>query len=246
MAVEDDNLKYAAVPENLGRKISFGMFNIGDIMKFILYLVVFSGLSMAVHLPYLIILFLPLSAIMAFKKFDGLEFWNYIKLKMSDVDTTLPLMLYFGQMLYNGKYYFVVLEVDGISYEFMSDEDKIGLLLKYEEFLNACDFPMQFVVHTEKLNYQPFLDTVINDTPTAKDYKDLIKRACEGLYIQRYFIVIGINAWEVTGGKEVKAKVAWDKLQERVEIATIGLNDLGLGYRMLKGEELLSIYKEVM
>jgi len=139
-----------------------------------------------------------------------------------------------------------VLEVNGISYAFMSDEDKIGLLLKYEEFLNSCDFPMQFVVHTEKLNYLPFLDTVINDSPTANGYKNLIKRACEGLYVQRYFIVVGVNAWEITGQKDVKPKIAWDKIQERIEIAGIGLTNMGLGYRVLKGEELLSIYKEVM
>ena len=244
--MEDENLKYAAVPEDLGRKIAFGVFSIGDIMKFVMYLAVFSGLSMAVHMPYLILIFLPLAAIMAFKRFDGLEFWQYLKLKTRSEDTSLPLMLYFGEVLYNGEYYFSVLEVNGISYAFMSDEDKIGLLLKYEEFLNACDFPMQFVVHTEKLNYQPFLDTVINDTPTAKGYKDLIKRACEGLYIQRYFIVVGVNAWEVSGQKEVKAKIAWDKIKERIDIATIGLTNIGLGYRFLRGEELLSVYREVM
>ena len=243
---EDANLKYAAVPEDLGRKIAFGTIKVEDILKFVMYLAVFSGLAMLVHMVYLILLFLPIAAIMAFKRFDGMDFWQYLRVRMKHEEPTLPLMLYFGEVLFNGKYYFSVLEVNGISYAFMSDEDKIGLLLKYEEFLNSCDFPMQFVVHTEKLNYLPFLDTVINDSPTANGYKNLIKRACEGLYVQRYFIVVGVNAWEITGQKDVKPKIAWDKIQERIEIAGIGLTNMGLSYRVLKGEELLSIYKEAM
>ncbi|EDY36128.1 hypothetical protein ABOONEI_2115 [Aciduliprofundum boonei T469] len=246
MAVEDENLKYAAVPENLGRKIAFGTIKIEDILKFVMYLGVFSGLSMLVHAMYLLIFFLPLAAIMAFKKFDGLEFWQYLKLRMKNEIPSLPLSLYFGEVLFNGKYYFSVLEVNGISYAFMSDEDRIGLLLKYESMLNSCDFPLQFVVHTERLNYQPFLDTVVNDTPTANDYKDLIREACEGLYIQRYFIVVGVNAFEITGKKEVKAKIAWDKIRERIDILSVGLTNMGIGYRVLKGQELINIYKEVM
>jgi len=237
----------ARVPEDFGRKLAFGSFRIYDIGVFAVFLIIFIALSLITAQWIIGVAGLLISAVIAFKKIDGLDFLQYMRLKLRKKEATLPeLKMYFGNVLFNGKRYFAVLEVDGINYEFLSEEDRVGVLYKYEQMLNACDFPLQFVVKTEKINERPLINTVVRDDRTAEGYKNLIREFCSGLYIQRYFIVVDVDWFELPPIKDegVRAKIARDVLEKRLRTVIAGLVNLGMGYRLLRGTELIQILKE--
>ena len=238
----------AKVPENLGRKMAFGVYTIHDIGVFSFWLILFIGIGLITGQLYIGLIGLIVAYLIAFYKIDGLDFIPYLRLKFREVNPHIgTLKMYMGDTLFNGKRYFMVLETAGVNYSFMTEEDRMGLLYKYETMLNACDFPLQMVVHTEKFDYSPFLDLVSQDSESAKGYKELIKKACEGLYLQRYFIVIGADYYEIQGdikNEGIRAKIARDLLLKRINIVAEGLNNMGLPFEILRGNELMEILKE--
>ena len=238
----------AKVPESLGRKIAFGVYTIHDIMVFLIWLILFVGLGVLTSQLYIGVIGLPIAYLIAFQKMDGIAFLSYLKLKFRNVDPNLgTLKMYMGDTIFNGEKYFMVLEVGGINYSFMSEEDRIGLLYKYEMMLNACDFPVQMVVHTEKYDYAPFLELITENNRAAKGYKKLIREACEGLYLQRYFIVVGAGYYEVPGdikNEGIRAKIAREILLKRLNIVAEGLGNMGIPYEVVRGKAIIDILKE--
>lgn len=53
-----------------------------------------------------------------------------------------------------------VLMVSSLNFALKSEDEQDALILQYENFLNALDFPMQFVVQSRRLNIAPYLDTL--------------------------------------------------------------------------------------
>lgn len=51
-----------------------------------------------------------------------------------------------------------VLMVSSLNFALKSEEEQDALVFQYENFLNALDFPLQFVVQSRRLNIRPYLD----------------------------------------------------------------------------------------
>ena len=237
----------AKVPEQLGRKLAFGVYSIHDIAVFSFWLILFVAIALVTGFLYIGLIGLILAYLFSFQRIDGIPFLSYLGLKFRKVYPSLGILkMYMGDTLYNGRRYFMVLEVGGINYSFMSEEDRIGILLNYERLLNASDFPIQIVVHTERYEYEPFLELVRVKSKTAEGYKKLIKMACEGLYFQRYFLIIGAEYYEIQGdvkNEGVRAKIARELLMKRLNIVAEGLMSIGIPYRVLQVNEILDLLK---
>ena len=239
----------AKVPEQLGRKIAFGVYTVHDIAIFSFWLILFIAIALVTGFLYIGLIGLVMAYLIAFQKIDGIPFLSYIylKLKFRDDPDLGTLKMYMGDTVFNGEKYFMVLEAGGVNYSFMTEEDRISILINYERMLNACDFPIQMIVHTEKYDYGPFLNTVVVDSEASKGYRELIKEFCEGLYFQRYFIVVGAGDYEISGeikNEGIRARIARDIILKRLNIVAEGLASMGIPYEVLRGEELISLLKE--
>lgn len=53
-----------------------------------------------------------------------------------------------------------VLMISSLNFALKSEEEQDALIFQYENFLNALDFPLQFVVQSRRLNITPYLDTL--------------------------------------------------------------------------------------
>jgi len=53
-----------------------------------------------------------------------------------------------------------VLMVSSLNFALKSEEEQDALTFQYENFLNSLDFPLQFAVHSRRLNIQPYLGTL--------------------------------------------------------------------------------------
>ena len=240
-------VEQARVPENLGRKMAFGVYSIRDIAVFSFWLIFFGAIGIATGFLWIGLFGLPIGYLAGFQKIDGIPFFSYLKLKFRNVYPSLgTLKMYMGDTLFNGRRYFMVLEVGGVNYSFMSEDDRIGILLNYERLLNAIDFPFQIVVHTEPYEYEPFLDLVRVKNKAADGYKKLIKEACEGLYFQRYFLIIGADYYEIQGdvkNEGVRAKIARELLLKRLNIVAEGLTSMGIPFEVVRGKAIIDLLK---
>lgn len=53
-----------------------------------------------------------------------------------------------------------VLMVSALNFALKSEEEQDAIIFQYENFLNSLDFPLQIVIHSRRLNIQPYLETL--------------------------------------------------------------------------------------
>lgn len=63
-------------------------------------------------------------------------------------------------VLKGGQGYRVILMVSSLNFALKSEEEQDALVFQYENFLNALDFPLQFVIQSRRLNIRPYLDAL--------------------------------------------------------------------------------------
>lgn len=67
----------------------------------------------------------------------------------------------------------VVLMCSSINFALKSTEEQDAIIYQYQDFLNSLDFPLQFVVHSRRLNIAPYLES-LKDRQKEED-NDLMK-----------------------------------------------------------------------
>ncbi len=239
------NIMQVEVPEDFGRRMSFGTIQVKDLMIFVVVFVAFVAVALIlpnVWLQLFVIFFgLILGIVFAFKKVDNLDFYNYLylKIKAKDKKPQISMLKIYGDdIIFNGSEYFRIIEVmNGVAFEFMSDAGKIAILRIYEQLLNACDFPLQIVVKTRKINPEVFYTLIKEDSELAEGYKKLIYELTKDLYVQIYYVVVPVRVWELGGITDEQAQVrrAREMLDIRTKIVQDYLQMLGVGGKVVKG-----------
>src|SRR3990167_4551544 len=54
----------------------------------------------------------------------------------------------------------VVLMCSSINFALKSTEEQDAIIYQYQDFLNSLDFPLQFVIHSRRLNIAPYLESL--------------------------------------------------------------------------------------
>jgi len=54
----------------------------------------------------------------------------------------------------------VVLMCSSLNFALKSAEEQDAIVFQYQNFLNSLDFPLQFVIHSRRLNIAPYLETL--------------------------------------------------------------------------------------
>lgn len=67
----------------------------------------------------------------------------------------------------------VVLMCSSVNFALKSAEEQDAIIFQYQNFLNSLDFPLQIVIHSRKLNINPYLDTLREQQ--REEENDLLK-----------------------------------------------------------------------
>ncbi|MBI4132743.1 MAG: hypothetical protein HY473_01415 [Candidatus Sungbacteria bacterium] len=162
-----------------------------------------------------------------------------------------------------------VLMVSALNFALKSEEEQDALVYQYENFLNALDFPMQFLVQSRRLNIQPYLATLearqkeeINDLLKVQigEYIEFVKTFVDlsQIVTKTFYAVVpfqpsvverrgGILAGIFGGGKkgaEVEDEFLKFKVQllQRTDTVSLGLRRMGLRVAQLNTEELIELF----
>ncbi len=78
-----------------------------------------------------------------------------------------------------------ILEVSAVNFDLKSEEEQDGLIMAYQNFLNALDFPVQTLVRSRKLDIDGYLEML--STKMENQTNDLLKTQMQEYieYIQR-------------------------------------------------------------
>lgn len=164
-----------------------------------------------------------------------------------------------------------ILMVSGINFELKSEEEQNIITYTYQNFLNALDFSVQFVIHSRKLNIENYLAKLAErETQETNEllknqiseYIEFIRSFVElnAVMAKTFFVVVPYDPIVIPkGGKKLfdlfkfgtKTKIPtpdenleqkMNQLSQRAEQVTNGLTQLGLRVVALSDEELIELF----
>lgn len=102
-----------------------------------------------------------------------------------------------------------VIEVESVNFDLKSNDEQIGILRGYQDFLNALDFPLQIVINSRKLDitgYLALLDAAGQQQTNellqtqVTEYSRFIKGLSElaNIMTKRFFVIVPYYAIEET------------------------------------------------
>ena len=164
-----------------------------------------------------------------------------------------------------------VLLVSGINTELKSEEEQNTVYFLFQNFLNSVDFPLQFVVHSRKLNVAGYLEYL--DSRRAVETNELLKSGIEeyvefiksfvqenAIMTKNFFVVVSYNPLITAAkvgmvsslpligkkmgnyDKELDEKEHIAQLNQRTDHVTAGLHGIGLRVIALNSSELTELF----
>ena len=246
------------LPEKLGRKVTFGVYTIEDILRggaLLLVFVILAAVSGNIFVAmFLVFVGFVLFWLFGFVKIDGVNFHNYLMLKFGEgrKNPTLNvpyLKVYENGIVFNGEYWFKILSAETVvSLDFMSREDKEYVFSQFQQMLNSAPFPIQFIVHSWKVNPNAFDEYIKAEGKLAEGYRNLIKKHTQNLYLQSYYIVPLVSKYEVRSGNEM---LSWKRANEilSVYVDHIKKSLFSIGIRVSevnRTSEIFDVISEIM
>ncbi|MBI4146127.1 DUF87 domain-containing protein, partial [Candidatus Woesearchaeota archaeon] len=171
--------------------------------------------------------------------------WNYQRLRKADMFhkkmkrfLRLDAVNDVGYEVFAGKYKkrVAVLKIDPLNFKIKPKDERDMIILSFQKFLNALDFPVQFLMYTDSLNLGQYLKELEAKSKNAKDdvrrellnahknYLDALMK--DKLSVNRKFLV-AIPESEM--GLEAQVKIVTEFLK------TMNLKAVRLGGRQLIG-----------
>lgn len=164
-----------------------------------------------------------------------------------------------------------VLLVSGINTELKSEEEQNTVYFLFQNFLNSVDFPLQFVVHSRKLNVAGYLEYLesrrIAETNELlksgiEEYAEFIKSFVQenAIMTKNFFVVVSYNpliSSTKTGivkslplisrkadssGINLGENEHLSQLSQRTDQVIAGIHGIGLRAIALNSEELTELF----
>ena len=134
----------------------------------------------------------------------------------------------------------VVLMCSSLNFALKSADEQDAIIYQYQNFLNALDFPIQFVIHSRRLNVAPYLESLkerqkeeANELLKIQisEYTEFIKTFVESTNImsKTFYVSVPFTA-SVIGQKGILRSVR-------------SLLGLGAGEKQATGEDLFEEHK---
>ena len=166
----------------------------------------------------------------------------------------------------------VVLMCSSLNFALKSTDEQDAIIFQYQNFLNSLDFPVQFVVHSRRLNIAPYLETLAGrqkeeDNELLKiqinEYMEFVKTFVDmtNIMAKTFYAVVPFTppSIEQSGflgdvmvtlglGKKVPAERGdifeehKNQLWQRVDSVVGGMQRLGVRSAPLQTEELIELF----
>lgn len=168
-----------------------------------------------------------------------------------------------------------ILMASSVNFSLKSGEEQKAIIMQYQHFLNTLDFSVQFFVHSDSLNINPYLATLkekekaqTNDLLKiqTREYGEFVKNFIETNKImsKTFYVAVSYTAAasptaggllesfkSLTGQKEKNSEPEEkfleykNQLWQRIGAVTDGLARCGVHTAPLKTEELIELFYQL-
>lgn len=165
-----------------------------------------------------------------------------------------------------------VLMCSSLNFALKSGDEQDAIIFQYQNFLNALDFPVQFVIHSRRLNIEPYLEALAERQKEEEsgllktqiaEYGEFIRTFVDATNImaKSFFVVVPFTPTALEGGRGIGALLsalglgaktgaaderAFEEyrrqLLQRVDTVLEGLQRFGIRAAPLNTEELIELF----
>ena len=179
-----------------------------------------------------------------------------------------------GVVILKDKSMRMILMASSINFALKSEEEQMGVLMQFQNFLNSLEFTTQIYIQSRRLDIKPYLSllqTRLNAEVTdlmriqIQEYIEFIQNFTENTNImsKTFFIVVpyypSVSTKNITGGIFSKKKKPEEKgvsslerfeegrsqLQQRANIVRQGLARTGVRITPLGTEEIVELFYKI-
>lgn len=166
----------------------------------------------------------------------------------------------------------MILMASAFNFGLKSAEEQDAVIYQYQNFLNSVDFPLQIVIHSRKLNIEPYLETLKEYERTQEnelmkiqtnEYIEFVRNFVQlsNVVAKSFYIVVPFSPSiaEKSGASSLirglfapknKSAGAEDgkfleykaQILQRVDTVQLGLQRFGVRTAVLKTEELIELF----
>lgn len=172
-----------------------------------------------------------------------------------------------GMIVLKGGIVRAVLAVSSVNFALKSQEEQDAIIYRFQQLLNALDFSLQIVIHSRKLNIDPYLGQIkererLQENEFLRvqisEYHDFVQSLVEhsNIMTKSFYVVVPFSAGEETRKKGVKSifhkkmlsfseeRLAQLKTQlwQRVEFIAVNLHAMGMRAVPLNTQELIELF----
>lgn len=165
----------------------------------------------------------------------------------------------------------VVLMCSSLNFALKSGDEQDAITYQYQNFLNSLDFPLQFIIHSRRLNVAPYLESLRGRQKEEEnellklqigEYSEFVKTFTESSNImsKTFYAVVPFSAPVLKkdgllsgvfsvlglGAKDIDKKGLFrenkNQLWQRAETIVAGLQSFGIRAVPLNTEELIELF----
>ncbi len=164
-----------------------------------------------------------------------------------------------------------ILMASSVNFALKSEDERVGFIFQFQNFLNALDFTVQIYIQSRDLDIRPYIRTLEEAYSKTtddlmriqiKEYMTFIQRFVEGANImtKQFFIVVPYNPvvldikssiFSLFGSKDsgVKTQNTFEEnltqLDQRIAIVQQGLMRAGIRSVQLDTEEIIELFYKI-
>lgn len=165
----------------------------------------------------------------------------------------------------------MILMASAFNFALKAPEEQDAIIYQYQNFLNSIDFPLQIIVHSRKLNIEPYLEGLkefekVQENELLKvqtaEYIDFVRNFVElsNVVTKSFYVVVPFNPSiaERSGANSLLRSFLSPKnsapvdegnfleyktqLLQRVDAVQLGLQRFGVRSAVLKTDELIELF----
>jgi hypothetical protein len=158
---------------------------------------------------------------------------QYLKFKLLKkqelkIEELIPIKRINDNLIETKKGNVAILEIQPINFTIKNEEDKYTIIKAFQKFLNALDFPVQFIITTHNLSITDYLKNLKKQTKDKDLFRDFSN-----------FITDFISEKEIRNRKFYLAILEKSNLDIQCEICIERLKKIGIISKRLKTKQLL-------
>ncbi|MEM0160221.1 MAG: hypothetical protein QXZ12_07370 [Thermoplasmata archaeon] len=240
------------IPEKLGVRTIIGPFDLNQMMRIAIYLLIVAVLTIFLSI-YLIILSLITVFAVYFKienEDSDLYFFKYLRYKFSkkiyiDNDFKKLIEIYDikENIVYLGGLYLLIIETTGLNLKFYSEEEQKKVYLEFINILNGIDFDFDIKIIASKFDCDHYLHISEKFEEAGNQYITLVKSLYTEQVLYKYYIILKQNSLELsTVSKDERLEKVSIILNNRAEQIINALKNIKIDCNILNGSEILDFY----